>query len=125
MMTPCGIYMNPSRTGGLRGLPPTASAQLIDSKNGSASVAPIPFRHVRRFISRLFFMGRGCELFLDSAMSERIAGHDFGDEWLHTIAVLGEGFHQMIHDDFVVTLELAAQGIGKQFLRHVAGQVAP
>ena len=56
-------------------------------------------------------------------MCERIAGHDFGDESLHTIAVLDDGFHQMIHHDFVVTFKLAAQGIGQQFLRQVAGKV--
>src|SRR5881394_807970 len=55
MMTPCGMYMNPRRTGGLLGFPD--SAQPIDPKSGSASVAPIPFRHVRRLIRKLFFMG--------------------------------------------------------------------
>ena len=56
-------------------------------------------------------------------MSERIAGHNFGDESLHTIAVLNDDFHQMIHHDFVVTFKLAAQGIGQQFLRQVTGEV--
>src|SRR6476646_11612907 len=56
-------------------------------------------------------------------MSERIAGHDLGDKSLYTIAVPGDGFQQMIHHDFVVTFKLAAQGIGQQFLRHIAGKV--
>src|SRR6266550_3411511 len=124
MMTPWGMYMNPRRTGGLLSFPLPGSAQPMDSKRGSASEAPIPFRQVRRLIRKLLFMGGGCELFLDPAMSERIAGHDFGDESLHTIAVLGDGFHQMIHHNFVVTFKLAAQGIGQQFLRQVTGKVA-
>ena len=56
-------------------------------------------------------------------MSERIAGHNLGDESLHTIAVFGDGCNQLIHHDFVVTFKLAAQGIGQQFLRHVTGKV--
>src|SRR5580765_5513936 len=122
MMTPWGIYMNPRRTGGLLGLPLPGSPQPMVSKKGSASEAPIPFRHVRRLIRKLLFIG--CELFLDSAMSERIAGHNFSNECLHTIAVPGDGFHQIIHHDFVVTFKLTAQRIGQQFLSHVAGKVA-
>src|SRR5438045_2897924 len=107
MMTPWGIYMNPRRTGGLLGFCLPGSAQPMVSKRGSASEAPIPLRHVRRLIRNWFFMGRGRELFLDPAMSERVAGHNFGDERLDTIAVLGDGFHQMIHHNFVVTFKLA------------------
>ena len=31
--------------------------------------------------------------------------------------------HQVIHHDFVVAFQLAAQGIGQQFLRQVAGKI--
>ena|ERR1043166_608348 len=47
-------------------------------------------------------------LSLDPPIHERIAGHDFGDERLHAIAVPGDGFHQMIHHDFVVSFKFAA-----------------
>src|ERR1043166_701832 len=57
MMTPCGMYMKARRTGGLFGFPGPAAAQLMDSKRGSASEAPIPFRQVRRFIKKLLRMG--------------------------------------------------------------------
>ena len=57
-------------------------------------------------------------------MHERIARYDFGDECLHTVAILGDGCHQMIHHDFIVTFELPAQRIGQQFLRQVARQLA-
>ena len=56
-------------------------------------------------------------------MGERIAGYDFGNEGLHTIAVLADVFQQMIHYDFVVTFKLAAQGIGQQFFRQVPGKL--
>ena len=46
MMTPCGIYMNARRTGGLAALVP--AAQLRESINGSARETPAPFRKVRR-----------------------------------------------------------------------------
>src|SRR5262245_36136879 len=113
MMTPWGMYMNPSRTDGLKGVALPASAQLKLSRKGSASVAPIPFRHVRRLIRMLFSMGRGCELFRDPALCERITRDDFSNESLHAIAVLGDVFHQVIHHDFVIAFQLAAQGIGQ------------
>src|SRR5712671_4323736 len=56
-------------------------------------------------------------------MSERIAGHNFGDESLHTIAVPGDSCNQMIHHDFVVTFKLPAQGIRQEFLSQVTGKV--
>src|SRR5438067_1766120 len=101
MITPWGIYMNPRRTGGLLSFAWPGSAQPMDSKNGSASETPMPFKQVRRLISILFFMGCRCELFLDSAMTERIAGHNFANESLHTIAILRESFHQAIDHNFV------------------------
>src|SRR5687768_7128282 len=57
MITPCGMYINPRRTGGLKDFALPTSVQPTDSRKGSASVAPIPFRTVRRFIRKLFLMG--------------------------------------------------------------------
>ena len=55
MMTPCGMYMNPRRTGGLAGLLP--AAQLRESMNGSARDTPAPFNKARRSKSdRLFIV---------------------------------------------------------------------
>ena len=56
-------------------------------------------------------------------MGEGIAGDDFGDERLHAVAILGDGFHQLIHHDFVIAFQLAAQGIGQQFSSQVARKV--
>src|SRR3954464_8286454 len=125
MITPWGMYMNPMRTGGLLSFARPVAAQPMDSKKGSASETPMPFKQVRRLISILFFMGSRCELFLDSAMSERIARHNFADESLHTITVLRERFHQAIHHDFVVALELTAQSIREEFLREISGKIIP
>src|SRR5712672_3283257 len=119
MMTPWGIYMKPMRTGGLTALRFPASAQPMVSKNGSARVAPIPFRQVRRLMRKLFPIGRGGDFFQDAMIDERIAGDDPGDERLHTVAILGDGLHEMIDHDFVVAFELPAKGVGQQFLREV------
>src|SRR4051812_48226930 len=73
MTTPCGMYMNPSRTGGLAGFVP-ASAQPMQSNSGRASEAPRPLRHVRRLRRKLLGIG-GCNL----AVQEGIAGDDFHD----------------------------------------------
>src|SRR5687768_15949635 len=123
MMTPCGMYMKPSRTGGLWDLGLADCAQPTDSKNGSASETPIPLRHVRRLISSLFFMRRRCELLFDATMSERIAGHNFANESLHMIAVFGQRFHQAIYDNLIVAFELPAERVSQQFLRDIAGEV--
>src|ERR1700677_2683754 len=107
MMTPCGMYMNPRRTGGLTDFPWPESAQPMVSKRGRARAAPIPFRQVRRSI-KFCFMGRGGDLFLDPTMNEGIAGDNFGNESLHAVAVFGDGLHEAIHDDFVIAFKLAA-----------------
>src|SRR5215475_12591568 len=52
MITPCGIYMNPSRTGGLYVLP--WAAEPMTSNRGKPSEAPSPFRQVRRSIITRF-----------------------------------------------------------------------
>jgi hypothetical protein len=44
MMTPCGIYINAMRTGGLA----DSVADAKESINGSARDTPTPFRKVRR-----------------------------------------------------------------------------
>ncbi len=46
MITPCGMYMKPRRTGGFAGSAP--AAQPRESRNGSARETPTPLRKVRR-----------------------------------------------------------------------------
>src|SRR5262245_29244178 len=123
MMTPWGMYMKPRRTGGLTRFCWPDSAQPMASKNGSARVAPRPFRQVRRSMRKLLGMGRGGEGFLNRTMDERIAGDDLGNERLHAVTILGDGLHEVIDDDFVVALELAAEGVGEEFLGEVPGEV--
>src|SRR5436190_7844167 len=115
-MTPCGMYMKASRTGGLAAF---FSAQPMVSSRGSASAAPNPRRTVRRSISRLFRIRRPLQ-FVDAAMGERIAGNDGDHQRLQTVAVLRDRGGQLIGDDLVVALQLAAQRVGQQ----TAGQVA-
>src|SRR5436853_512627 len=93
MMTPCGMYMKPRRTGGLYGWPgPDAdaadSAQPIESRSGSAREAPIPLRQARRLISHFVFIG-----------TLTVAAYKFGDECPATIAVPGTDFHQKIEQE--------------------------
>ena len=52
MMTPCGMYMNAIRTGGLAG----AAARASESINGRASVTPVPLRKVRRSMLEACFI---------------------------------------------------------------------
>src|SRR5687767_980552 len=98
MITPWGIYMNPSRTGGLYDLPSGVCAEPMASKRGRASAAPIPCRQVRRSIGMLLIMGR--PFFGDSSMRERVTGHDRTDESLHAVPIRGNILHQTIHNDF-------------------------
>ena len=44
-------------------------------------------------------------------MREGVAGDDFGDECLHPIIVLGDGFHQVIHHDLVIAFRIYFAGI--------------
>jgi hypothetical protein len=48
MMTPCGMYMNPTRTGGRAKSAPWPTAWPKESMNGSARESPAPFSQVRR-----------------------------------------------------------------------------
>ncbi len=55
-MTPCGMYMNPRRTGGLKAAALGASAQPMVSSSGRARATPRPRKQVRREMSRLLGM---------------------------------------------------------------------
>src|SRR5687767_11922907 len=109
MITPWGMNMNPSRTGGLYVLPWAFSTRPMTSKRGNASEAPSPFRQVRRSITMLLIIGR--PLFRDSTMREWVTGHDRTDERLHAVPIRGDILHQTIHYDFVITFQPSAQGI--------------
>ena len=104
MITPCGIYMNPSRTGGLYVLP--WAVEPMTSNRGKASEAPSPFRQVRRSIITPFIMGR--PLFPDSAMREWVTGHNRADERLHAVPIRGDILHQSIDHGFVITCQPSA-----------------
>src|SRR5687768_1543918 len=111
MITPCGIYMNPNRTGGLYDLRPVVSAQPMTSKRGRASAAPIPCRQVRRSISTFLIIG--CPLVRDSTvrdstMRERVTGHNRTDESLHAVLIRGDILHQIIDDDFIIAFQPSA-----------------
>src|SRR4051812_45329708 len=123
MMTPWGMYMNPRRTGGLAAFFFSGSAQPMVSNRGSARATPIPFRYVRRSMTNLLLMGRGRFELSDTTLSERVARDDLGDQGLHMIAIFGDGFHQAIHHNFVIALELTTERIGQQFLRQVPGEL--
>ena len=56
MITPCGMYMNPSLTGGLKALLLGCSAQPMLSSKGKAREAPSPLKQVLRSISQFFFI---------------------------------------------------------------------
>src|SRR5579859_4871471 len=88
-ITPWGMYMKPSRTGGLAVPPLGKSAQPMVSRRGRPSAAPNPRRQVRRSIRRSLRMA-GPLLFVHTAMSEGIAGHDGDHERLQAVFVLGD-----------------------------------
>src|SRR6185436_19596514 len=101
--------MNPSRTGGLYVLPSTVFSEPMTSKRGRASVAPIPFRQVRRSTTTLLIIRHSLfldsALFLHSAMRERLTGHDRTDERLHAVPIRGDILHQSVHHDFVIAFQ--------------------
>ncbi len=74
MITPCGMYMNPSRTGGLAAFFLSGSAHPMDSNSGSARATPMPFKQVRREMRWLLLMGRR--------------------GWVSALKILGLGQHQ-------------------------------
>ena len=67
-------------------------------------------------------MGLGCGGFLDAMIDKGIAHDDLGDQRLHSVAIFSDGFHQTIHDDFVVAFQLATERVGHQLLSQVASQ---
>src|SRR5215218_2436867 len=119
MMTPCGMYMKPSRIGGFTAALRAMSAQPMVSKSGSARVAPSPFRQARRLRRNLFVILGESGRFLDAMIQERITRDDLGNQRLHAIVIAGDRFHQVIDHDLVVPLERAAKGIGQQSLGQV------
>ena len=62
MMTPCGMYIKPMRTGGLATFPFAPSAQPMDSSKGSPNEAPRPRRQVRRLMIWDIGCGEGGEV---------------------------------------------------------------
>src|SRR5579862_2891233 len=121
-MTPWGMYMNASRTGGFGAPPWGASAQPMVSRRGRASAAPNPRRQVRRSIRQSLRMGAPFR-FVDPVMGEGIAGHDGDHERLQAIVVLGRGGGELIDDDLVVALQLPAQRVGEESGGQVAAEV--
>ena len=63
-------------------------------------------------------------MFRDAALGEGIAGDQFSNESLQAVTIPGDGFHQVIHHDFVIAFKLATQGIGQQFLRQGTGELS-
>ena len=81
MMTPCGMYMKPRRTGGLSALPP-GSAHPMDSSSGRDSGSE-PFEARATIEGKLVCIGGGWGW--NASVQEGITGDDFGDERLHTV----------------------------------------
>lgn len=76
MMTPCGIYMKPSRTGGFTALPLPGSAQPMVSKSGNAREAPRPFAvrplvNIHDFFVAPAHRGTGISRMLFAAIEQR------------------------------------------------------
>src|SRR3954447_3327723 len=122
MITPCGMYMNPSRTGGLYAVPLGPSAKPIVSRSGNPSATPRPRRQVRRLIKALLRMGLVSRIG-EATMCERIAGDDPHDERLHAVAVVGDRAGKLIDHHLVVALQLPAQRVGKQFAGQIVTEV--
>src|SRR4051812_30514396 len=110
MITPCGMYMNPSRTGGLYDLPSVVSARPLISKKSRASAAPIPCRQVRRPIRALLIIGSTLfrVFFRDPTIREGVTGHNGRDKRLHAVAICGDFPHQIVHHDLIVTFQPSA-----------------
>src|SRR5262245_14211702 len=121
MITPWGIYMKPSRTGGLYVWPPIVSAEPMTSNRGRARAAPIPCRQVRRSNTALLIIG--CPLFRDATMREWVTGHDRSDERLHAVSIRGNVPHQTINHDFIIAFQPSAQGISQNSLHEVARKI--
>src|SRR5262245_3931396 len=121
MITPCGMYMNARRTGGL---PVRPSAQPIVSSRGSASAAPAPRSRVRRSIRGSFRIRRPFQI-PGPAMGKRIAGHDFDHERLHPVAVLRHRRRHPVHDNLIIPVQAAAERVGEESRRQVARDVVP
>src|SRR3569833_2090391 len=122
MMTPCGMYMKPRRTGGLYGAPLGWSAQPMVSINGRASATPRPRRQVRRMMMGIL-PGLGRISLVHATMGKRITGHDPGDETLHAVIVLHDAAGELIDLDLVVSLQLTAKRVGQQFAGEVAAEI--
>src|ERR1700755_1687152 len=119
MITPCGMYMNPSRTGGLYASP--RAVKPMTSNRGKASEAPSPLRQVRRSIVALFTTGR--PLFLDSAMREWVTGHNRADERLHAVPVRRDIPHQVVDHGLVIARQPPAQGVSQESFHQVARKI--
>src|SRR3954453_16702569 len=122
MITPCGMYTNPSRTGGLYAVPLGPSAQPIVSMSGNPSATPRPRRQARRLIKTLLRMGL-VSWIGEATMWERIDVDDPHDATLHAVAVVGDRAGKLIHHHLVVSLQLPAQRVGKQFAGQIVTEV--
>ena len=123
MITPCGMYMNPRRTGGLYAVPLRLIRPAHRFHQAAAPARrPVPCRQVRRLISKLLRMWILLRI-VEATMGERIAGHDPDHERLHAIAVLRDRVGKLIDDDLVIPFQLPAEGVGKKFTGQVAAEI--
>src|SRR3954470_14087429 len=60
---------------------------------------------------------------IEATMGKRKAGDDADDQTLHAIAVPGNVFNQLIDNDFIVAIQLAAKRIRQKFPRQVAAEI--
>jgi hypothetical protein len=50
---------------------------------------------------------------LNSTIEKGVTCNDLGDEGLHPKSIFGDAFHQVVHHNFIVTFELAAESVGE------------
>ena len=86
MITPCGMYMKPRRTGGLYGLGLPGSAHPMDSKKRQGERGSEAFE-AGAAIDEGIYLALVVSCGWNVAIQEGIAGDDFGDERLHAVAI--------------------------------------
>src|SRR5260221_12938734 len=132
MIMPFGTYITPKRFTGLAAVPASAeSAGTMLSRNGSASVAPMPRRTVRRGIAflemnihrSLFFRHAQRLAALSGAHAERRAADDAADDGRRPIVTL-RGFPRNFPDRrLIVVFEAAANRVRQQLCGKRADEI--
>src|ERR1700730_5256050 len=123
MIMPLGTYITPNRFTGLAAVFAMAdSAGTMLSRNGNASVAPMPRNTVRRGIAfleinialPLFCRDANRLPALDRPHAERRARDNACDDRRPAIVALSRVTRDFTHRRLIVVFEAAADGVGQQ-----------